>query len=93
MASVALTKHLHRFFPSLAPSAPIEIQAASVAELIGALDARFPGLAGYLCDESGSLRPHVNVFVNGRPIRDRLGLTDALDAASAVHVMQALSGG
>ncbi len=92
MARVEFTRHLHRFFPALTDS-PIEIEASSVAELIGALDVRFPGLAGYLCDDSGSLRQHVNVFVNALPVRDRLRLTDALAPSCAVHIMQALSGG
>jgi len=93
MARVAFTRHLHRFFPALAQTPIVQVDAANVAELIRQLDARYPGLAGYLCDEGGSLRRHVNVFVNATPIRDRQGLTDALDEASTVHIMQALSGG
>jgi hypothetical protein len=33
------------------------------------------------------------VFVNGRAIADRLGLTDAVPEGAEVYVMQALSGG
>lgn len=93
MARVAFTRHLHRFFPALGESGPVQVDSASVAELIAELEARYPGLAGYLCDDAGALRRHVNIFVNGAPVRDRQTLGDALDEASSVHIMQALSGG
>ncbi|VVE43285.1 thiamine biosynthesis protein ThiS [Pandoraea eparura] len=55
--------------------------------------ARKPELRGYLFNDQGRLRPHVAVFVDGRLIRDRHALGDALNDASRVYVAQALSGG
>ena len=52
-----------------------------------------PKLRGYVLDDQGRLRQHVAVFVNGEMVTDRVGLTDALDDADEVFVMQALSGG
>lgn len=71
----------------------LEVEADDVAELVTRLDERFNGLAGYLVDERRALRKHVNVFVNGKPISDRRGLSDPLDAEASVQIMQALSGG
>jgi len=33
------------------------------------------------------------IYVDGRPVRDRTALGDAVGAGAEIHVMQALSGG
>jgi molybdopterin converting factor small subunit len=48
---------------------------------------------GYVLDDQGSLRPHMAIFVDGRHIRDRRGLTDPVAADAVVDLIQALSGG
>ena len=66
------------------------------AALRDALDQVFgenPQLRGYVLDDQGRLRKHVVVFVDGRQVTDREGLSDAVGEASEVFVMQALSGG
>jgi hypothetical protein len=50
-------------------------------------------LRGYVVDEHDALRPHMAVFVDGRQISDRRGLSDAVDMTSEIYVAQALSGG
>ncbi len=90
MAQVEFTPHLARYFPALRGAA---VEARNVAEMMVALEHAHPGLAAYLVDERGRLRQHVNVFVDGRPVRDREQLLDALAAGSRVYVAQALSGG
>ena len=90
MAHVAFTPHLSRYFPELRSA---DVDARSVADLVAALERAHPGLASYLVDERGRLRQHVNVFVDGRVVRDRERLQDALTGASQVYVAQALSGG
>ena len=62
MPSIELTRHLFQFFPQLADRA-IEVEAASVAEALQALERIAPGIGFYLCDERGRLRPHVNAFI------------------------------
>ena len=44
---------------------------------------------GYVLDEQGDLRKHVFVFVDGR----RAALGDTVRPESAIHVLQALTGG
>ncbi|MFN7145390.1 MAG: MoaD/ThiS family protein [Myxococcota bacterium] len=90
MPVVHFTRHLQRFFPDLASQ---EVPGATVADVVGALDSRFPGLAAYLVDERGSLRKHVNIFVGDELVRDRVRLSDPVGADTPVHVIQALSGG
>ena len=90
MAHVRFTRHLRRFFPTLGDC---EVAGGTVAEVVGALEARWPGLAAYVVTEDGALRKHVNIFVNGELVRDRAALTDAVVASDELDVIQALSGG
>lgn len=90
MALVTFTPHLARFFPGLTEG---EVDAATVADLVRALDAAHPGLKGYLVDDRGALRQHVNVFVRGAPVRDRETLGDRVKKGESVFIAQALSGG
>ena len=92
MASVVLTRHLHAFFPALAGD-PLCVEAATVAEVVQAIERLAPGFAFYVCDEAGRLRPHVNVFVDGERVGDRTRLSDPVGADSEVFILQALSGG
>jgi molybdopterin converting factor small subunit len=55
--------------------------------------ALYPRARGYVLDEHGALRPHMALFVNGRPAADREGLGDLVQDGDEVVVMQALSGG
>jgi molybdopterin converting factor small subunit len=48
---------------------------------------------GYVLDDQGKLRRHMAVFVDGRHIRDRHGLTDPVSPDAEVDLIQALSGG
>ncbi len=90
MAHVSFTNHLLRFFPKLGPQ---EVPGGTVDAVMEALEQRYPGLRGYLCDDTGALRKHVNVFLDEEQIRDRRTLSDAVGPASRLFVVQALSGG
>lgn len=92
MASVRLTRHLARFIPNL-PQTALEVPAASIAALIAGLGALYPTLPGYLVDETGALRKHVNIFVDGLQVSDRAALSDPLSPNSEVMIFQSLSGG
>jgi sulfur-carrier protein len=61
-----------------------------------ALERYFSGNArarGYVLDDAGRLRQHMAVFVDGRQIRDRDALSDAVGAGATIDIVQALSGG
>jgi molybdopterin converting factor small subunit len=90
MPQVSFTRHLLRFFPTLAEA---EIPGATVREVVDELDRRYPGLAAFIMDETGRLRRHVNVFVGDEPIVDRDHLADKLSPGDRVFIIQALSGG
>jgi sulfur-carrier protein len=92
MARVELTRHLYQFFPQLADKA-IEVEAATVADVVREMERIAPGFAFYVCDELGRLRRHVNIFVEELSIGDRARLSDKVEPHSRIFIMQALSGG
>jgi molybdopterin synthase sulfur carrier subunit len=92
MIEIELTPHLFAFFPDL-KGRRLNVQASTVAEVVQKLDELAPGIGFYICDERGSLRTHVNIFVGENRVGDRQRLTDAVPAGSHVYIMQALSGG
>ncbi len=89
MARVGFTAHLIRHRP--APR--IEAAGATVAEVLANVMAEDALLQGYILDEQGRLRKHVNIYLDGELIRDRLRLSDAVLPDSEIYVLQALSGG
>ena len=67
----------------------VEVPAATVAEAVEALDARWPGMRDRICDSTPRIRRHINVFVDG----ERAALETRLAPGAEVIVMTAISGG
>jgi molybdopterin converting factor small subunit len=65
-----------------------ELEAATVEDALRALP-----VADLLFDERGELRSLVNVFVDGRDLRDDGGLGTSLADAREVRVVGAVAGG
>ena len=65
------------------------VDGASVGELLAAIESAHPAAKGWILDESGTLRRHINVFVNGElgEQETRVGADDRID------VLPAISGG
>lgn len=87
MADVRLPPTL----PSLYADLPrrLEVDAATVNDVIDRLDERWPGLRDRLCEPGPALRTHINVYVD----QERAGLDTALEPGSRVDVIAAISGG
>lgn len=75
----------------LFPGAPrrFEVEAADVAGVIDALEARWPGMRDRLCDSTPRIRRHLNVFVDSQ----KACLGTPVSPDSEVLVMTAMSGG
>ena len=89
MPQIRFTSHLVRH----RPARMIEAGGATVAEVIAAGLAGDDLLKSYMLDEQGRLRKHVNIYLDGAPIADRLRLSDPVGPDSELYVLQALSGG
>ena len=67
----------------------VAIEGASVGEVLRELERQHPKIEGWVLDEHGRVRRHVNVFVDGERVRE-----DAPLAPSAtLHVLPSISGG
>jgi molybdopterin synthase sulfur carrier subunit len=72
---------------------PEQVDAPTARAALEAYFARHPAVRGYVLDEQGVLRTHVNVFVDGTQVADRSVMDDPVGARTEIHVIQALSGG
>jgi sulfur-carrier protein len=86
--------HLPATLPPLFEGLPrqLDVEAASVGEVLAQLDARWPGLRDRICESDGggtALRPHIRVFVDG----ERAELDTPIAAGARLDVIAAISGG
>jgi molybdopterin synthase sulfur carrier subunit len=89
MATVVFTANLQQHLAC----PPIDAAGGTVREVLDAAFRANPRLRSYIVDDQGGIRRHMVVFVNGKAIADRAGLTDVVPEGAEVYVMQALSGG
>jgi sulfur-carrier protein len=67
----------------------VELPGASVGEVLRALEAAWPKTLGWVLDEQGHVRRHVNVFLNGERVRE-----DApVEPQDRLHVLPSITGG
>lgn len=71
----------------------LSVSGTTVGEALARVFEHNPQLRGYVVDEQGAVRKHMNVFVDGAQIRDRQTLGDPVAPDSEIYVIQALSGG
>jgi molybdopterin converting factor small subunit len=71
----------------------LAVSAASVRAALAELERRHPALYRSVCDETGSVRRHMNLFINSDHVRDRGGLDAPLAAGDVVTILPAVSGG
>lgn len=90
MAKVKFTAALKRFFPTLDE---IEVEGDSVQGILEGVNEKYPGINNYILDEDGSLRKHVNIFLENDMINDREKLSDQVQPSDQILIFQALSGG
>ena len=66
-----------------------ELPGVTVVELLRALEGRHPALSGWILDERGRIRRHINVFVNG----ERGDEATPVAAGDRIEVVPAITGG
>ena len=74
-------------------SAQVDVEGATISEVLSALDSQHPGFSDKLFDDSGALVRYVNVFVDDDDVRFLDGLATEVPAGGTVSIMQAVAGG
>ena len=69
------------------------LSAANVRGTLERLEREYPSLYSNVCDETGAVRRHINVFVNEEHMRDRDGLDTELVSGDTIIILPAVSGG
>jgi molybdopterin converting factor small subunit len=70
-------------------SSELTLDGDSVLEVLRTLEREHPRTVGWVLDEQGRIRQHVNVFVNGEMTRQDL----ALAPSDRVYVLPSITGG
>jgi molybdopterin synthase sulfur carrier subunit len=85
MANVRLRGQLEK----LAGASELPVEGSTVTELLKALEEAHSGLEGWILDERGVLRRHINVFVNGEPAEPDTTVAET----DRIEILPAISGG
>jgi molybdopterin synthase sulfur carrier subunit len=73
--------------------AELPVSAGTVQAVLEDLERTRPTLYRNVCDETGAVRRHLNIFVNADNVRDLAGLHTALKPGDVITIVPAVSGG
>ena len=68
----------------------VQVEGATLADALAALDRRFPGIRFRIVTEQDTIRPHIRIFLNEQQISR---LTAQLQREDRIYIICALSGG
>jgi molybdopterin converting factor small subunit len=76
-----------------AGASQLSISAPTVRAALEDLERSQSALYRNVCDETGAVRRHLNVFVNSDNVRDLDGVDTRLNAGDVLTILPAVSGG
>ena len=79
--------------PIAGGSSSVQVEGATLAEVLDNLDAAHPGFRDRLFDEDGSLRKFVNGFVADDDVRYLDGVDTKVPDGETVSIIPAVAGG
>jgi molybdopterin converting factor small subunit len=68
----------------------VQVEGATLADVLAALDRRYPGIRFRIITEQDRIRPHIRIFVDEEQLQD---LSAPLYRTDTVYIVCALSGG
>jgi molybdopterin synthase sulfur carrier subunit len=71
----------------------VDGQGDTVREILDNLEKNYPGLKERVCDEQGSVRRFVNIFVNEEDIRFLQDTATVVKSGDEVSIVPAIAGG
>ena len=89
-----ITVEIPTAFRRFTEGAPrVDCSAATVAEVLTQLTARFPDLSRHVRDESGQIRQFLNIYLNEEDIRFLGGESCAVKEGDHVLLVPSIAGG
>jgi len=79
--------------PACDGASELSLCAATVRAALDQLASIHPALYKSICDETGAVRRHINLFVNSSHVRDLAGLDTPFIPGDTLTIMPAVSGG
>ena len=73
-----------------AQQSDVYVDGATLADMLTALDRRYPGIRFRIITEQDRIRPHIRIFANEEQLQD---LWAPLHQTDTVYIVCALSGG
>lgn len=81
------------FRPLTSGQSNVQVEGATVAQVLSSLEAAHPGFKAKLLGDDGALVRYVNVFVDDDDVRFLQGLDTPVPDGVTVSIMQAVAGG
>lgn len=72
---------------------PLSLDVQTLGDLLSELDRRYAGMAGWLSEADGQVRPNLGVFVAGRRLPPGPDSESSIPSGSEVWILRAISGG
>jgi molybdopterin synthase sulfur carrier subunit len=79
--------------PQAGGQSTVEVEGATIGDVLQDLVARYPGIAGQLLNEDGTLHRFVNVYVNDDDVRYLSLLDTPVASGDEVSILPAVAGG
>ena len=68
----------------------VQVEGATLADVLSALDVKYPGFRFRIVTEQDRIRPHIRIFVNDEQAQELLA---PLEPRDRIYIVCALSGG
>jgi sulfur-carrier protein len=90
MATVYIPTPLRKFTNN---KSQILLASGTVASLFSALEDSCPGVKTQLYNADGTIKRYINVFVNGKDIRNLAGVQTVVEDRDEIYIVPAMAGG
>ena len=87
---ITIPTPLRRF---TADESQIEVEAATINQVLEEMDKKYPGFKNRLCEENGQLKRFFNIYINGEDVRFMDNLETKVPDEAEVSIIPAISGG
>jgi molybdopterin synthase sulfur carrier subunit len=71
----------------------VEADGSNVGEIIENLETNYPGLKERICEDDGTLRRFVNIYLNDEDVRFADNMETALKDGDELSIIPAIAGG